>query len=258
MSQKMNLIFEPEDLEVASPATVSRCGMIFLEPLRLGWRPLVESYLNHDTILWLDVENGDDQYKKLIKDLFEWLTDPCHHFISHRCKQFVSSSILHLVNSLIHLFHCLLETWKNAEERTPRDLSAVLIQNIFLFSLVWSLAGTLNGDSQRKFDPFFRTLVSGTNQEFPRPKRIKITKSNMFPERGLIFDFFYDLKATSSGQWAAWEDLIDRNASVFPPQMKPNEIIVDTVQTAMQKFFLNTFISHKVPLLFVGPTGLVL
>ena len=41
----MRMVFEVEDLAVASPATVSRLGVIFVTASDLGWRPYFTSWL---------------------------------------------------------------------------------------------------------------------------------------------------------------------------------------------------------------------
>ena len=43
----MNILFEVADLHKASPGTVGRCGIIYMETSSLGWRPLKQSFLDN-------------------------------------------------------------------------------------------------------------------------------------------------------------------------------------------------------------------
>ena len=69
----MRILFEVQDLAVASPATVSRCGMVYLTPEELGWRPYVKTWVrtffNDDSIL-------SDDLKDYLYSIFDASVDP--------------------------------------------------------------------------------------------------------------------------------------------------------------------------------------
>ncbi|CAF4568450.1 unnamed protein product [Rotaria sp. Silwood1] len=283
MNAQMNLIFEPEDLEQASPATVSRCGMIYMDPNQLGWRVFKDSYIQYELPTSLTKEA-----RELINDLFEWMVDPCLDFLRFNCKFQLSTSSIHLTFSLMRLYSSLMDEivgagttghdgklYPEINANTPKWLLELLhpqeivirpataqlntlqmllwLQGLFLFALIWGLAGTITSDSRKKFDTFLRDFLTGTMEEYPKPKSIKFSKANIFPERNTCFDFYFEKKA--AGHWRDWPDMISKEDLTIPDGVRVVDLIIQTDETARQTFFLDTFLSHNIPLLLVGPTG---
>uniref|UniRef100_A0A9J7YDE2 Dynein axonemal heavy chain 12 n=1 Tax=Cyprinus carpio carpio TaxID=630221 RepID=A0A9J7YDE2_CYPCA len=86
MSNQMSLIFEAMDLSQASPATVSRCGMIYMEPSQLGWTPLVLSWMR---TLPDPLQSQDNT--TLLQQLFEWLLPPALVLLRKQCTTYNGS-----------------------------------------------------------------------------------------------------------------------------------------------------------------------
>ena len=79
------MMFEVADLAVASPATVSRCGMVYMEPESMGLAPLVSSWLN---TLPEKVRASKFIVMELQKLYDEILDDACY-FMRKNCQELV-------------------------------------------------------------------------------------------------------------------------------------------------------------------------
>ncbi|XP_077977539.1 dynein axonemal heavy chain 12-like [Glandiceps talaboti] len=243
MSNSMSLIFETMDLSQASPATVSRCGMIYLEPSQLGWMPLVESWL-------ADLPEYLHKEIPTIRALFDWLVEPLLDFTRRNCKEYVPSSTSNLVKSLMFLVQMLMKEY-NAESIDPKHLK-IWILSAFFFATVWSIGSSTDNDGQMKFDHQMREMMSGKSEDLP-PIPSDVGKIEVpIPPEGLVFEYMYEFK--SRGRWVHWNEII-RNKEIGGPGMKPQDIIVPTMDTARYTYLMDLMIKHKRAVLFVGPTG---
>lgn len=252
-----NLVFEPMDLEAASPATVSRCGMIYMEPGTLGWDPLL--------ISWLKTlpEFFNDFQVQMVKALFIRFVTPLLWLInSGIVKEMCHTSDSNLVKSLMNLFDSFMDDFY--DENFCKNISDLdvraQIEGSFFFSTIWSLGATLDGKSRNKFDILFRGLLERTfpkkilqdfnmNFEIENPSKPYIY---LIPADGLVFDYRYVKEG--KGKWKLWKDELALAPNI-PRDIPVNQIIVATVETIRNMAVLNLLIKHQKAVMFVGPTG---
>ncbi|XP_052396332.1 dynein axonemal heavy chain 12 [Carassius gibelio] len=244
MSNQMSLIFEAMDLSQASPATVSRCGMIYMEPSQLGWTPLVLSWMR---TLPDPLQSQDNS--TLLQQLFEWLLPPALVLLRKQCREVIPTSNSNTVVSLTRLFEMLLTGPLN-EDPGNKNIRTWIMAS-FAFALVWSVGGCCDADSRSRFDQFLREIISGKADNYPIPATVSRWECP-FEEKGLVYDYSYEFKG--KGRWVHWNESI-RNAPLGDKNTKVQDIIVPTIDTVRYTYLMDLCIQYGIPLLLVGPTG---
>ncbi|XP_060516742.1 dynein axonemal heavy chain 7 [Cylas formicarius] len=258
LSNTTNLIYEPMDLDVASPATVSRVGMIYMEPRSLGWEPLLTSWLST-----LPPFISSDFYKSMIYNLFLRFCKPLLWLI-HKggVRQIVSTSDHNLLKSTMNLFDCFMDDFydeKYREQVSDLDVRAQ-IEGSFFFACIWSMGGTLDNLSREKFNLMFRGLLE---REFPQKtaEMLNVPFQIKKPEKPYIFTlpigegvFDYRFIKEGKGKWKLWSDEL-LNAPPIPRDIPVNQIIVVTAETVRTTALMQLLVQHQKALMIIGPTG---
>ena len=94
----LHMMFEVQDLKVASPATVSRCGMVYMEQIHVGMLSLVRTWGTSVLREPCGLRNS-----KAVVSLIELHTPAAIEHVREFCKEKVATSDNQLISELLNL-----------------------------------------------------------------------------------------------------------------------------------------------------------
>jgi len=230
LSDAMRMVFEINSLSNATPATVSRAGILFINESDVGWRPMVESWIQRR-------ERDSPLEKQYIPPLFDKYIDAITELMRKGFKDCTPLYLLNKVSTVMYLLEGMLQNTTNDR------LNADVMENIFLFCLIWAFGGPLiidkGGDYRRVFNEVF---CSAFGQKFPKEMS--------------CFDYFYD---TERDKFLPWEEKVETFVPVpigsGPGQTPFTQLSVETCDTVRLTYLTNMLVRRGRHVMFVGAAG---
>ena len=164
----MTMMFEVEDLSVASPATVSRCGMVYMEPEALGYQPLIDSWIGK---LPENIVSKSKVFLPKLKTLLDKLVGPMLAFMRKNVREVVVTANNNLVQSLLRILDCYLVGFTDTETRkySSEELETLeqALESLFYFALTWSLGATGDYESRDRINQYLVDCAKSHNIVVP-------------------------------------------------------------------------------------------
>eukprot|EP00761_Pharyngomonas_kirbyi_P008673 gb/GECH01008685.1/.p1 GENE.gb/GECH01008685.1/~~gb/GECH01008685.1/.p1 ORF type:complete len:4033 (+),score=845.30 gb/GECH01008685.1/:1-12099(+) len=229
LNDTIAMLFETQDLAVASPATVSRCGMVYVDEETITWEPVAKTWLEKDMSQYLT----NSEVRDYVWSLFEEYLQSGIKFVQNECEQDMQSVPLNMVDSLCSLYQAfMLEN--NLKFETIQDTYKTYLTNIFFFAYIWSLGANVSTNSRVKFDQYLRTNVTSLS----------------LPSNGTVYDYFLD---ESAARFIPWADIVPNFK--YSSKLPFFRMVVPTVDTVRYSYLLKQLLQVGKPVLFTGETG---
>uniref|UniRef100_A0A667HW36 Dynein axonemal heavy chain 9 n=1 Tax=Lynx canadensis TaxID=61383 RepID=A0A667HW36_LYNCA len=224
LSPTMRLLFEISHLRTATPATVSRAGILYINPTDLGWNPPVSS--------WIDKREVQTERANLTI-LFDKYLPTCLDTLRTRFKKTIPIPEQSMVQMLCYLLECLLTT-----EDIPADCPKETYELYFVFAAIWAFGGAMAQDQ-----------LADHREEFSKWWLAQF-KTVKFPSQGTIFDYYID---PETKKFEPWSRLIPQFE--FDPEMPLQACLVPTGETVRVCYFLERLLERRRPVMLVGTAG---
>ena len=229
------LLFEVYDLSPASAATISRCGMVYVDSKNMSyeyffntWKNrLVEGKENKDQLLEIFAEYYGKYIKPLVDFVMEGKTgEDGGASATGPIELSISRTSLNLVQQFTNLMDCVL----------PEDINVLATETnrfecLFVYCCMWSFGSCIKNEADSDaFNSFVKHI------------------SSVVPLDKTVFEFVYE--------GASWIPISSKvKAFEQPPDGDFSKILVPTTDTVKFNYLLTLFMEKAKPTIFVGEPG---
>ncbi|KAJ3166591.1 Dynein heavy chain 5, axonemal [Geranomyces variabilis] len=226
MSAACKLTFEVHSLRNASPATVSRCGMIYIGVTALSWDIVLQSWFKSRAAAEVAV----------LEPLFNASFGPCSNFLNIELHPKMLIARVSYVANCTTLLQGLIPKAEANKSQIPADH----LERLYVFCMFWSLGALLELDERKKLQSFM--LEKCPDLKYP-------------PLDPNSLDTFYEFFVDEQGQWCHWKERVPN--WTYPQDVTPefSSIIIPTVDNVRTEFLIDTVAKQSKSVLLIGEPG---
>ncbi|OHT04931.1 Dynein heavy chain family protein [Tritrichomonas foetus] len=230
MPNTVKLLFEVSSLDNASPATVSRAGMIYIPSHVLGWRPIAESWVNKE-----DFAPLKPHFSSLLQTL-----DDVFEYVLKSLPLVMQTGQVHIITTLLHIFESLISTKDDDGYIKLNITDPKLLKKMIIFAQMWAFGGFLEYENRIKLSQFLCKKYAAY-----LPSDI---------DKNRLFDYVVDTE--SNGEWVNWETRLQKYD--YPTKGDPpnfSSILIPTIDNTQIEYLLSLLANSGRSVLLLGDSG---